>query len=244
LTILSLIVGHTQAYEKPAPFSQDNDSSSGRESQSGPVQIGEHHTDFIISTDPTMSHILPTITGNGHLVWTLEHPSASYIAVHFQSLNLHPTCALSIKHADNTAFDELYGQGRNNRKQFWAHHVLGNLMNVELICSSNHYELNAFTIDDYVSGFHSNIFVHADGDQNRQRNLKNYGLIFGAEEKLPSFDRRLSVCGADERENAVCFKKSFPAEYDKARAVARLYINGSGACTGWLVGPNNFLLSE
>jgi V8-like Glu-specific endopeptidase len=33
-------------------------------------------------------------------------------------------------------------------------------------------------------------------------------------------------------------------EYGKAKAVARLIINGSGGCTGWLVGPNNVLLTN
>ena len=33
-------------------------------------------------------------------------------------------------------------------------------------------------------------------------------------------------------------------EYEKARAVARLYVNGSGACTGWLVGPENVIVTN
>ena len=53
-----------------------------------------------------------------------------------------------------------------------------------------------------------------------------------------------SICGVDDKRNAICYQTSFPTIYDKARAVARLYINGSGACTGWLVSDSNLLFTN
>jgi hypothetical protein len=52
------------------------------------------------------------------------------------------------------------------------------------------------------------------------------------------------LCGGDDGKNAVCYKDSYPAEYNLAKAVARLHIAGKGACTGWLVGPNDYLLTN
>jgi len=54
----------------------------------------------------------------------------------------------------------------------------------------------------------------------------------------------MSVCGTDERRDAVCFANSNPLEYDRSRPVARLLMNGSGLCTGWRVGPDNRMFTN
>jgi V8-like Glu-specific endopeptidase len=53
-----------------------------------------------------------------------------------------------------------------------------------------------------------------------------------------------TICGLDDKVNAVCYASSFPTAYDKARAVARLLINGNSLCTGFLVSGSNHLLTN
>lgn len=53
-----------------------------------------------------------------------------------------------------------------------------------------------------------------------------------------------AICGADDKRPAVCYRESHPTEYQRGRAVARLLSNGSGFCTGWLVGPDNLLITN
>ncbi|GAX12139.1 hypothetical protein FisN_1Hu064 [Fistulifera solaris] len=53
-----------------------------------------------------------------------------------------------------------------------------------------------------------------------------------------------TICGTDNKENAACYQSSFPTEYNKSRAVARLLINGSNLCTGFLVSGSNHLLTN
>jgi hypothetical protein len=53
-----------------------------------------------------------------------------------------------------------------------------------------------------------------------------------------------TICGRDNKENAMCYASSFPTEYNKSRAVARLLINGSGLCTGFLVSESGHLLTN
>ncbi|MFO1253090.1 MAG: PKD domain-containing protein [Inhella sp.] len=60
----------------------------------------------------------------------------------------------------------------------------------------------------------------------------------------PTDLRPLSVCGTDERKDAVCFASSNPAEYDRSRPVARLLMAGSSLCTGWRVGPDNRMFTN
>ena len=49
---------------------------------------------------------------------------------------------------------------------------------------------------------------------------------------------------ADDSGQARCYETSEPRLYNHSRAVARLLINGTSACTGWLVGNQGHLLTN
>ena len=70
--------------------------------------------------------------------------------------------------------------------------------------------------------------------------------IFAIDEYAAGFENLSeTICGSDSKENAACYTSSFPTEYSKSRAVARLLINGSNHCTGFLVsGSNHFLTNH
>lgn len=53
-----------------------------------------------------------------------------------------------------------------------------------------------------------------------------------------------AVCGTDDRENAGCYEDSDPEVYARGRAVVRLLIQGSGLCTGWLVGSEGHMMTN
>jgi hypothetical protein len=50
------------------------------------------------------------------------------------------------------------------------------------------------------------------------------------------------VCGANDFQNAIC--RSPSVEYDRARAVARLLIQGTSLCTGWLASASSHLITN
>jgi len=52
-----------------------------------------------------------------------------------------------------------------------------------------------------------------------------------------------ALCGHLDLRNARCYKDSQPAIYEKAMAVAKIRTGGF-VCTGWLVGGNNYLLTN
>jgi lysyl endopeptidase len=91
-----------------------------------------------------------------------------------------------------------------------------------------------FSIDEYVAGYPEG---HPATNE-RKRNLR------GAEDPFANLSRELAICSDDDKQNAVCYQSNYSGEYNKAKAVARLLIGGSAACTGWLVGPNNMLLTN
>lgn len=55
-----------------------------------------------------------------------------------------------------------------------------------------------------------------------------------------------TVCGTDDSKPAKCYANDtdLPNAYGKAHAVARLFITGGEACTGWLVGSEGHLLTN
>ena len=59
----------------------------------------------------------------------------------------------------------------------------------------------------------------------------------------PIYDTE-AICGADDSDWAQCYTASEAAAYEEGRGVARLLINGSGLCTGWLVGSEGHLMTN
>jgi V8-like Glu-specific endopeptidase len=51
-----------------------------------------------------------------------------------------------------------------------------------------------------------------------------------------------AICGGDEKEPIVCYDGT--TMYDKGKAVCRLLINGSGLCTGWLLGCDGHVMTN
>ena len=106
-------------------------------------------------------------------------------------------------------------------------------MKLSLSCDEDEDKESAlFEIDQFAAGFPVNYQpeVHPYERHLRSRDDSTPSFLKSIDEQ-----RKLSICGADDKRNAICYKDSEPAIYNKAKAVARLLINGSGACTGWLV---------
>ncbi len=146
--------------------------------------------------------------------WTYElhHPDATYIAIHFVDFDLASGDYLIVTDPSGEQFYVMEGKGKMNAGTFWAQHIKGDTVFLELV-QTNPEGGNGFIIDEYVAGF-----LEIGGDK--------------------------AICGADDKENAVCYESSHPDQYDRARAVARLLSGGSAFCTGWLVSSDNHLITN
>jgi hypothetical protein len=56
--------------------------------------------------------------------------------------------------------------------------------------------------------------------------------------------REESVCGGDDKSDAVCYRSDDPVTYRRSKAVVRLLINGTELCTGWRLGPDNRVVTN
>ncbi|KAJ0412255.1 hypothetical protein ATCC90586_006641 [Pythium insidiosum] len=69
-------------------------------------------------------------------------------------------------------------------------------------------------------------------------------MVFVSVKKL--LTQAESICGKDQTQPAKCFQNSTTVAeaYSKARAVARLSIEGAGHCTAWLIGSEGHLMTN
>jgi len=158
-----------------------------------------------------------------NLVWRQEihHPEASYIAPHFKHFNLPHGAAAVVRSPDSSRLFTYTGQGKarfGDREGFWGAHIPGAKAVVE-VWSRNPVGKGAVQLDGYARGFSA---AETGG-----------GPVLGEPEAL---------CGADDSKWAQCY--SGTDFYAKGKAVARLLINGTGGCTGWLVGSEGHLMTN
>jgi len=113
---------------------------------------------------------------------------------------------------------EMTEKGKMQAGTFWAQHVSGDEIFVQVKCQDKPAEENGnFVVDKVAVGY-------------------------GPEHEYSGRTRRAALCGEDDKENAICYSES--AEYNKASAVARLLIQGSWLCTGWLASASNHIMTN
>jgi hypothetical protein len=152
---------------------------------------------------------------------TISYPGASFIKVHFQTLDLVPGDYVTVSDPMGT---EKYTYRESESTSdgepgFWSMSISGDTAVVQLHSQLSSKQLSGsisksgFVIDKYGRGY-------------PQAEIERI---------LP-----LSTCGASQRQDVACYQETNPAEFDKSNAVARLLIyhpDGYFAfCTAWRVG--------
>jgi lysyl endopeptidase len=206
----------------------------------GILQIGEHiATHISFDADSEISPVVSQQGDSFKKTYSLTHQGASYIALHFANMDLDASCKIEISDADDQQKYVMTGRGRHNQGMFWARHINGDSIKIDFFCDDWSSKA-VFGIDEYVAGFPD------AGIGIRNRNLR--GQNSRSENPFPPLEgrdgRELTICGTNDMRNAQCYaSEEFSTEYNAAKAVAKIIMNGSGVCTGWLVGENNVLIT-
>jgi len=186
---------------------------------SQPVQIG----DEILEAYETMH---PYKGGGIAFEQVFHNPGSGYIAVHFSAFDLGPGDYVEIFSPDNQFSFTYRGKGKVVRggeavlSNFWARHIPGDTAIVRLY-SNNRRGGWGFVIDKWVAGYQAHTIE---------------ALLTGMDADIEA------VCSTDDKEWAKCYDGT--TMYDKGRAVARLLMNGSSACTGWLLGSEGHIITN
>lgn len=157
---------------------------------------------------------VPVVVTPDGYSYTLKHDGATYIALHFDRFDLAPGDAVVISDAKGGQSYRMTGLGKRDAGAFWARHIKGDTAVIEWITDGPVAD-HGFSIDEYAAG----------------------NVDLGE----PAID---AICGTDDKRNAVCYQTTYPTEYDKSRAVARLLIQGSSLCTGWLASSSDHLITN
>ncbi|BCJ71432.1 hypothetical protein CS0771_09760 [Catellatospora sp. IY07-71] len=173
---------------------------------------------------------------------TLRHPGAEYVKVHFAQLLLLPGDYLTVSDPKRTEVHRIDGDpvgtvlGGAGR---WAMSVTGDTAvvelhsgNLDLLGLSGTVAQLGVVIDKISRGYTEAERGAASDAYQREKRAAATG---GREE---------SICGSDQKADAVCYRSSDPVVYRRSKAVARMLIGGVELCTAWRVGPKNLLLTN
>ena len=180
----------------------------------GPIKVGEDVYERYETAHP---YFAPRST-EPRLISTQEiHlPGATYVCPHFSRFELAPGDYVIVRSPDGRRSWRYEGYGK------------GDLGKAEGFWGI------------HVSGDRAVVELYSQG------NGSSYGYTidrvargFKPIQPLPE-----AICGLDDSEWAQCYTASEPEIYEEGRAVARLLIQGSGLCTGWLVGSEGHLFTN
>lgn len=218
-----------------------------------PYTIGEEHDVMEGMFDATVSDDGTVAT------YRLTHEGASCMALRFSAWDMKKgQCTATITGAEESfvVTDDANGRKKNKKEGYgeslWSDHVYGDYIELVTTCRNGRVLENARVgVDTYMACTKNPIQEVEDGvslaephGQGRKRGRRMVRT------------RKATVCGEDNRENAVCLKPSdyvppgpeasvvMPpsTEYEASRAVARLVIGSNKACTGFLVSDKSRLL--
>ncbi|MBN1511996.1 MAG: trypsin-like peptidase domain-containing protein, partial [Phycisphaerae bacterium] len=115
-----------------------------------PIQAGDHYTADI----PTPQGYKGVGDGGPASGWKyrLEHPGATYLALHFVDFDLGPMDYLVVSDPSGEQSYVLDGRGKMGAGTFWARHIRGDTVDLELI-QVDPEGAAGFRIDEYVAGF-------------------------------------------------------------------------------------------
>ena len=183
------------------------------------------------------------VPGTFQRVHRINAPGASFIKIHFSRFVLPEGVTVLVHNASAT---EVYRYSARTRdaltidsaagddgfSSFSAMSISGDEAFVSLFGRTDLFDPSAhhLEIDSFI---HGSAFPEA-GDQ----------LISGSGDKSPASGPGMeATCGINERYDAVCYRDSDPALYDRSKPVVLIITSRGKVCTGWRVGENNHLFT-
>ena len=186
-------------------------------------QVGEEVVRRLESPHPYSATAQHLASGALHEV-IITHPGATYIAPHFARLELEEGDYLLVRSPDGSRSWRYDNSHPGARDGFWGIPIPGDTALIELHSPTLNRRgvLNpyGYRIDKYARGYSA------------------------LELEVTAGFQAQTLCGGDDSGWARCYEASDAQIYNHARPVARLLINGTSACTGWLVGNQGHLLTN
>jgi V8-like Glu-specific endopeptidase len=179
----------------------------------GPAKVGE-----LELTDISTNGSYPI----GINQWTVSHPDATYIRVHFSEFDLAAGDYISISNASGSYVRRFEGRGPHDLGHFWAATMPGDTAIITL--NATYGGAAGFSIDSYGRGTEQ-VF-----------DLEPNDPVGG-----PTPD---SVCGTLDWRDAACYETSHPTEYEKSRAAVKALIGCCSSCTAFKISDSGQFMTN
>lgn len=192
------------------------------------IQVGEEVLEKFETPHPYQ--------GERGVIWekTFHHANAGYIAIHFSEFDLTANDYVEISSPDGKFSYTFRDKGKKVKDKkgkerqvstFWATHIPGDTAIVKLI-SKNKKSSYGFIIDKWARGY-------------ERGHISNVMTALEEENELA---RTEALCSNDDKEWAKCHDGT--DMYNTSKALCRLLVNGTSACTGWLVGSEGHVMTN
>ncbi len=187
-------------------------------SQEKPIKIGDE-----IDVRLRTSH--PYETSKAEVAFEQEFHSenSTYIKLYFRNFDLAPGDYVEI-YSPKTDESVIYAgkgkivdNGATTISDFWSQVIFSDKVIVKLhtVQASRSY---GFDLETVAYGYSPERIVELQDQQRR------------------------AICGGDEKERIACYDGT--EMFNKAKAVCKLILNGSGSCTGWLLGCEGNIMTN
>ena len=124
--------------------------------EAGPAKIGDKYSVSISRDGHIIQESVPMqveVTSAEATVFTMRHVGATYIALHFEDINLTSGTKLTICDGNDDQCFIYTGRGKRDLGQFWARHVVGDT--VVMTLEKEQDDAGTFLIDEYAAGYPS-----------------------------------------------------------------------------------------
>ncbi|WP_159439385.1 trypsin-like peptidase domain-containing protein [Tenacibaculum agarivorans] len=163
------------------------------------------------------------------LVFSKEFYSenSSYVKLYFENFDLAPGDYIQIKGSNSDETLIYGGKGKivdekmTMISNFWSKVIFDDKVEVKLFSLGKANAHNGFEISKVAYGY----------------SPKRITNLFKRSAPL-----QRSICSSDDKERIACYEGT--EMYEKAKAVCRLIIGGSGSCTGWLLGSEGHVMTN
>ena len=155
-------------------------------------------------------------------------PNAGYISIHFSAFNLAPSDYIEISNPGRSRVYTYWERGKfvspglPPMSEFWATHIPGDTAILRLINNSGRGG-SRFYIDQWAHGYEAEVIAAQMSDMESDISIE-------------------AICSADDKKWAKCYEGT--DMYNKSKTVCRLLINGTTACTGWLLGSEGHVITN
>lgn len=231
-TLVALVTVALAGAAGATAYAQTRDEPAPAPAESATTQVKREQIGAIESVERVLGYL------DASRKMTFRYPGASYVKPHFNRMVLLPGDYLTVSDPAGTEVHRVESDLLRDAAGRWAMSVSGDTAVVELHSTRR----GLLDLGPTLARFGVGVDRVARGFTPRERTAAAREVA--GRERTAQPGREESICGGDDKADAVCYRSADPVAYERSKAVTRLLINGNELCTAWRVGTANRLLTN